>query len=467
MRTEPIKSSGRLTRALGTVCAAVSMICLGQWAHAENTSLGRQCHSLPRLSGEVLTTGSRAEWLPAQTVLVHTPGEEVLLGLTHPRAALFERPFSLEGAQQEHSNFICLMADNGLTVFRLIDVLLLGTQDPRGLPLAGKALTDLRELARSTLRYRSEALPPKQAALQEKYRIDVIDKLHPRELISIILQQPTVTLASTGKQNTGLRAVYGADPLMNLYFTRDQVITTAKGLVIGHLNSTQRAPENRILRFAYEKLGITPLYQVTGSARLEGGDFIPAGDTALIGQGLRTNAEAVRQLLQQQVFGTKRVAVVKDFWKNQDQMHLDTYFNIIDEKLAVIVEERINQRNSDGFIVKAADPAKKSLVDLYELRGDGYVKVDSDIPFQQFVEKDLGMTLIPVTNADQLKYGINFLPLGGKKILAIDGVSNAYKQRLAENGVNAVWMDFHNLTGGYGAAHCTTQVIQRGSAAKR
>jgi len=142
-------------------------------------------------------------------------------------------------------------------------------------------------------------------------------------------------------------------------------------------------------------------------------------------------------------------------------MHLDTYFNIIDRDLAVIVEERVDQRDASGRIVKAADPAKRSLVDLYELKEGKYVRTASNIPFQQFLKKDLGMKLIPVSNADQLKYGINFLALGKKKILAIDGVSKAYKQRLTDAGVDATWMDFSNLTGGYGAAHCTTQVIRR------
>ena len=30
-----------------------------------------------------------------------------------------------------------------------------------------------------------------------------------------------------------------------------------------------------------------------------------------------------------------------------------------------------------------------------------------------------------------------------------------------ENGVDAVWMDFRELTKGYGAAHCITQVLLR------
>ncbi len=411
--------------------------------------------------------GSAAEWQQAKTVVVHTPGDEIFFGLVHPAAALYERPFSLEGARREHQAFICLMKERGVQVLRLTDILLAGTLDENGKPLAGKHLDQLRQLAREALQYQTVKLPKKLAAKQAAYKQQVIDGLHPRELVAIILQRPNVALQSTKGHNTGLSASYSPNPVMNLYFMRDQVITTAKGMVIGHFNAPQREMETKIVRFAYAKIGVNPVYAVTGTARLEGGDFIPAGDTALIGQGLRTNPQAIRQLLQNRVFGTPRVAVVKDSWKNQDQMHLDTYFNIIDKDLAVIVEERVDQRDASGRIVKPADPAKRSLVDLYELKNGSYVKTASNIPFQRFVEQDLKIRLIPVSNADQLKYGINFLAVKGRQILAIDGVSDAYKKRLADAGVEAVWMDFHNLTGGYGAAHCTTQAIKRNVAPKQ
>lgn len=450
------------------ICACLIVVCLGLHGAglpAFAASAGCQTpvsqEMLDKGYGQV---GSAAEWQQAKTVVVHTPGDEIFFGLAHPAAALYERPFSLEGARREHQAFICLMKERGVQVLRLTDILLAGTLDASDKPLAGKHLKQLQTLALDALRYQTTKLPKKLAAGQAAYKKQVIAALHPRELVAIILQQPTVTLQSTAGHNTGLKAGYSAQPVMNLYFMRDQVITTAKGLVVGHFNAPQRELETKIVHFAYEKLGITPVYAVTGTARLEGGDFIPAGDTALIGQGLRTNPEAIRQLLQHKVFGSPRVAVVKDSWKNQDQMHLDTYFNIIDKDLAVIVEERIDQRDATGRIVKPADPAKRSLVDLYELKNGSYVKTASNIPFQHFVEQDLKIRLIPVSNADQLKYGINFLATSGRKILAIDGVSAAYKKRLADAGVDAFWMDFHNLTGGYGAAHCTTQAIQRSAA---
>ena len=45
---------------------------------------------------------------------------------------------------------------------------------------------------------------------------------------------------------------------------------------------------------------------------LEGGDFITTGDVDFIGQGLRTNAEAITQLLENKVLCGKKLVVVKE-----------------------------------------------------------------------------------------------------------------------------------------------------------
>jgi arginine deiminase len=227
------------------------------------------------------------------------------------------------------------------------------------------------------------------------------------------------------------------------------MITTAKGVVLGRMNSEQRRVETEIAAFALRRLGITPVLTISGEGRLEGGDFLPAGDTAFIGQGLRTNAEAVRQLLAADAFGAARVVVVKDPWQNQEQMHLDTYFNIAGPDLAVLVEERM------------ADPARRPVVDVLEKRGAAYEQVLAGGDFREYLETTLGFTVIPVSGADQLRYGINFLTVAPRRVLAIDGVSEALKERLRAHGIAATWMDFGNLTGGYGAAHCTTQVLRR------
>ena len=398
--------------------------------------------------------GARAEWDQARMILMHTPSEEILHGVIHPAAALFEKPFSLEEARRQHLDYIALLEQEGAVVHTVVQTLLAGTMDAQGRALPGPALDELREFAGRFLVYNTTRLAPDEQQRQEQYKQEVLAALSPRELVAVILEQPTVHLHPT-EINTGFSATYQSSPVMNLYFCRDQVITTAKGVVVARMNSPQRFVETKIIKFVLNKLGIEPVYEVAGEGRLEGGDYFSAGDVAFIGQGLRTNAEGIRQLLDNQVFGLPRVAVVKDFWEDQEEMHLDTYFNIINPKLAALVDLRMKLPGRDP------DPMMVPLVDLYELRDGVYVKTMTDRNFQDFLEQDLGYTLIPASREDQNRYGLNFLTVRSDRILAIDGVSEAYKQRLHEHGVEATWMDFGALTSGYGAAHCTTQVLVR------
>jgi arginine deiminase len=403
---------------------------------------------------EGITVGSRAEWLDAKTLLMHTPGQELFLGVVHPAAALFEKPFSIDRAAAEHRNYIRLIEQSGATVHTVVDSLLKGTLDAAGNHLPGPGIDELRGFAGQFLVYDVSLLQPDDRTHQKSYKKEVLAGLHARELVWIILNQPMVKLRRI-PINTGFEASYELRPVMNQYFLRDQLITTPKGVVIGKMNSSQRAVETKIITFALKKLGVTPLHEVQGDGRLEGGDFIPAGDTVFLGQGLRTNAEAVRQLLERDVFGAQRVVIVKDRWQNQEQMHLDTYFNVIDRDLAVLVETRVSR---DG---KQSVPEMRLGADIYELKDGQYRLAEKGADFQDLVEKRLGMRIIPVPAADQLKYGVNFLTLSGRRILAVEGVSEGYKKVLKDAGVDATWIDFRNMTGGYGAAHCVTQVLRR------
>ena len=404
--------------------------------------------------------GQKAEWEHPKKILMHTPGEEVLMGVLHPEAALYEKPFSLKIANAEHLKYIERLRKHEAEIYRVVDILLKGTIDEQERTIPSPELDTLRKFAGSCLKFDNSALKEPDKSRQKKYKREILFQLTPYELIKIILQRPTIHLHQTDK-NTGLSATYEVDPVMNLYFLRDQMITTAKGVVIAKMNSVQRAPETKIIKFVLKKMSITPIYEVKGAGRLEGGDYFSAGEVAFIGQGLRTNAEGVKQLLEHQVFGTSLVAVVKDNWKNQEEMHLDTYFNIIGPKLAVMVNLRMNIPGSVPEIKGIS-----SKVDVYRLEKDGYKQVIKDKDFQQYLEKDLGYTVIPVSRKDQNLYGINFLTVAPGKILAIDGVSKAYKDALKKNGVDVVWMDFGELTKGYGAAHCTTQVLLREDVSK-
>lgn len=56
-------------------------------------------------------------------------------------------------------------------------------------------------------------------------------------------------------RDTGLTASYTFEPLSNLVYTRDQQITTCKGIVMGRLRSQQRQKEVELMRYCFNKLG--------------------------------------------------------------------------------------------------------------------------------------------------------------------------------------------------------------------
>ena len=407
--------------------------------------------------------GSAAEWYPLKTVLVHTPGDELLAGIIHPDAALFARTFSTDQARAEHEKYIALLEESGATVIQLADVLLRGTVDEGGNAIVSKELRDLREFARGAVSLEVNDNIEEEVARQQRYMDGVFAAMHPKDMVRVILNRPKIILDKTDI-NTGYIARYEWRPLMNLYFLRDQLITTSEGVVVGKMNSGQRAAETDILKFALTKLGIPTLLEISGDGRLEGGDFLPAGDVVFIGMGLRTNAEAIEQLLSngKEVFGGKTVVVVKDSFHDQDEMHLDTFFNIIDGDLAVLLAGRMTIADDGGNVLSVPETAKLLLADIYSYQENtGYSKVKADVGFQEYLENSLKMKVIPVTKQDQQRSGTNFLTVGPRKIIAVDGVSQAYKQVLAQNGVTVRWVDFYNLAGGYGAAHCTTQAIAR------
>lgn len=330
-----------------------------------------------------------------------------------------------------------------------------GTLDDQGKVVEGAELKALRQFARGFITLDLSRLSADEAKGQVDYLDRAVSRLHPHELVKVILQQPRISLHRTST-NTGYAASYGLNPVMNLYFCRDQVITTSKGVVTNKMSSPQRASETKIIKFVLNKLGLEPIAEIQGQGRLEGGDFMPAGRVVFVGQGLRTNADAIRQLFDARVFDANQVVVVKDNWQNQAQMHLDTFFNIIGPKIAVLVESRVRSAS------RVPDETMRLTADVYERRPGGrYTRVAHDADFQDYLTRQLGMTLIPVPVDDQLRYGVNFLTVSENQIIAVDGVSHAYKDQLKRARVDATWIDFRNMTGGYGAAHCVTQVLRR------
>ena len=188
---------------------------------------------------------------------MHEPTEELFLGVIHPDAALFADYFNVDQASREHRNYRKALTEAGARVLTVREVLLDGTLDGEGNAVEGLALDALRTFAGEFLVYNTDAIPAQRDA-QRAYKEEVLRKANPKDLLRIILLQPEVVLSHT-EGNTGFAATYRQRPMMNLFYMRDQMIATFKGLVIARMHSPQREVESRVAEFCLNKIGMPPI----------------------------------------------------------------------------------------------------------------------------------------------------------------------------------------------------------------
>ncbi|BFM49454.1 arginine deiminase family protein [Marinomonas sp. THO17] len=87
------------------------------------------------------------------------------------------------------------------------------------------------------------------------------------------------------------------DGLCDAMFTRDASLITKAGAIPLKMGKSLRTPEPELHKQTYDKLGIPILGQLTGEAKIEGGDTIWLNEhTLLVGMGFRSNQAGVDQL---------------------------------------------------------------------------------------------------------------------------------------------------------------------------
>lgn len=179
----------------------------------------------------------QAEYHKAGSILMYTPGDELFDGVIHPAAGLYETYFNIDEAADEHRNYISMLEAEGCTVHTVANILLSMPHD------------ELVALADGSLTYdvAGTGISPEEA---EAYRQEVLAAMSNSDLLRVIINRPTVVLEESGI-NTGYTAEYIHNPLMNMYFLRDQSITTPKGHIMCRMNSAQRFPEVDIIEACY------------------------------------------------------------------------------------------------------------------------------------------------------------------------------------------------------------------------
>jgi len=391
-----------------------------------------------------------AQWQKAEVVLLCRPGIETLFGILETNSANFFRPFSLEKASMEHDNFRKAIESRGARVIDVREALIQGTVNAASL-VPSPNLERLRQEALRSVRYVLEDhVPDKEKQALDRNLCGTIETLHPKDLADIVLLRPDVLLRINRESldpTTRFCAEFLLKAATNSYFVRDPMITTAAGAVIGRTRLKVRRIENDIIELALRQLGIEPIYRVKPPGFFEGGDFIPCGDFVFQGEGLLSNHEGIQQVLDNGAYGPVEVAVVKDRRSQMDQMHLDTFFNVISRDLAVYCQNRTGPEEPE--------------VDVYQPEETGgkvaYHK-SKTVGFLRYL-KDKRMETIPF--AKEESFASNFLPLMERVIVGVKQAGPSFQDRLRARGVDAEFIDFESLTGGYGGANCMSQAIIR------
>ncbi|KNC85787.1 hypothetical protein SARC_02050 [Sphaeroforma arctica JP610] len=407
----------------------------------------------PTTSAELINeVGQVHENDPISVVLTCSAALPKSMGAMHPAGSLYEKPVNIMDTIRQHEKFKELLRENGATVLDVKQVL---SEDTNKFV---NARLDLENLAASMMTYQLDPTCDDRLLnkddryyLGNAYKAKVLSAMSASQLVDVILTRPTVTLTPS-LRDTGFTAAYQLFPLSNVVFTRDQQITTKKGVVMCNLSSKQRKAETEVMSFVWKKLGVKVIGEIPDPGRLEGGDFFALGDSCMIGVGLRTNMEAIQYMMDEDLLGYNKIQVIKDELEvSQDRMHLDTYFSILDDHTVCVMEECLGE-----------DSNTRRYVDEYVRKDENssYEKVQSDVEFAQFLKNE-GYGVIHIPGDYQLKYGCNCLNLGNGNVLCVHlptarmiAASPLFKGKIQ-------YLDFDGITALYGAAHCASQVVRR------
>ena len=240
------------------------------------------------------------------------------------------------------------------------------------------------------------------------------------------------------------------DPLQlaNLVFTRDPMITTAKGIVLGRFRESIRSLEIDMIRDCLTRKHIAISGEITAPGCLEGGDFFPCGrDLSIVAVGMRTNMEGVNQLMTRNLLGTTRIAIVhyvsQGAAADMHFIHLDCYFGIAGFKVALMWEGACDFK-----------------VDEYTQFGSLYVKTRTGVNFKRYLEIECSYRVLVVSSESQKKYGCNVLALNSTTVLTQEWDVTMMLQNI---GIQTIYVELSEIHKMYGGIRCATQVISRKS----
>jgi arginine deiminase len=402
----------------------------------------------------------------ARAIIVCAPSLSKTMGALHPAGALYARPVDINKAVGAHAAFVALLKRKGVETHDVREIL------GKDADWSVGDRCKLEILAAKSLTYAMDSVPVATNGIprivnashyvSDPYKRSVLCEMDVSQLVDIVMTNPTVTITDTGR-DTGLMARYSFSPSTNILFTRDQQITTVGGVVMGRLRSAQRRQEVDILEFCLRKLGVNVLGRVERGF-LEGGDFFPCGrERCFVGIGQRSTFDAVAWIMENNLFGTDAVVVVRNELDiSQDRMHLDCIFNIIGKSICLLLESVIGIQPDDKHRVVDIWRRRTNMTSSGGMRYGQYELAagETGVEFSHYLVST-GFKIISISAQSQMEYGCNVLNLGQGRLISTEKHS-ARQIAMDPSFTGSVeFLPYHEVTNMYGGVHCSSQVIFR------
>ena len=393
-------------------------------------------------------------------VLVHRPGKE-LLNLTPDtleRLLFDDIPF-LKDAQAEHDEFVQILRDNDIKVVYLED-------------LMAETLDANPQIKPSFIRqfiYEAGVRTPMYKDLLFDYLNSFTDN---KQLVLKTMEGVLVSELDRRKKDIENSLVdlvseegkFLAEPMPNLYFTRDPFASVGNGVVLNKMYSVTRSRETIYAEYIFNYHPkyidkVEKFYDRNNPFSIEGGDVLNLNEhTLAIGISQRTSAEAI-DLLSKNLFKSEncKIDTVLAFAIPECRafMHLDTVFTQIDY---------------DKFTYH---PGIMNTLQVYEItKGDkeDEVKVKQkrgslEKILEEYLKKDI--TLIPCAGGDKIASereqwndGTNTLCIA-PGVVVVYNRNNITNEILREHGIKVYEMQSAELSRGRGGPRCMSMPLIR------